>query len=497
MTVLRTHGIGVAWSASVPVLEEVSVVLDRGLYGLVGANGAGKTTLLAILAGALAPHDGHIELRPRDSIVAYCQQRVDSLDDDVVHLSTRDDASAAELRGRLSLDPSELTRWPSLSPGERKRWQIAAALAREPDVLLLDEPTNHLDTDARRSVLAALRRFTGIGVVVSHDRSVLDAITHATLRIHARNVTVYPGPYSRARLLWEHERARREEAHADALAHVRRAESRLDDARRAHAAAARSTGARTQMKSKNDHDGRSMLAKGRALAAEKRAGRSVGIIRDAVDRARIEVPEIERDDTLGSRVFATFQRAPNAVLFHLDRDEIRAGDHVVLRNVRLTIAREDRVRIEGANGAGKTTLLESLLGSSTRADRILYLPQEIDPSATAALFDRVATSDPDTRGRLLSIVAALGSDPERIVRGHGAHLSPGETRKLALAAALAHQVWALVLDEPTNHMDLPSIERLESALETYPGCVIVVTHDDAFARAVTTRSLVVADGGVR
>jgi ATPase subunit of ABC transporter with duplicated ATPase domains len=113
----------------------------------------------------------------------------------------------------------------------------------------------------------------------------------------------------------------------------------------------------------------------------------------------------------------------------------------------------------------------------------------------AALRELDATS----RGRVLSVFAALGSDPERIAfrrTEDAAKLSPGEARKLALATGLGRHAWALVLDEPTNHLDLPSIERLEAALAAYPGCVLLVTHDDALARATTTRTLRVEGGTV-
>src|SRR5688500_13529159 len=113
MAVLRMHGIGVAWSASVPVLEDVSLVLERGFYGLVGANGAGKTTLLEVLAGELAPHEGSVAMQPRDAVVAFCPQRVEALGADVETLAVRDDGLAAELRGRLDLDPADLRRWPT------------------------------------------------------------------------------------------------------------------------------------------------------------------------------------------------------------------------------------------------------------------------------------------------------------------------------------------------------------------------------------------------
>src|SRR5262249_47506622 len=153
---------------------------------------------------------------------------VDRCDDDVDALAKREDGLAGELRGRLALDPNELERWRTLSPGERKRWQIAAALAREPDVLLLDEPTNHLDLDARKRLLSALRRFAGLAVIVSHDRAVLDALTTSTLRIHQRSVTLWPGRFSEAKPLWEQARAEQEAAHDAARERVRAAEVHLD-----------------------------------------------------------------------------------------------------------------------------------------------------------------------------------------------------------------------------------------------------------------------------
>jgi ATPase subunit of ABC transporter with duplicated ATPase domains len=168
----------------------------------------------------------------------------------------------------------------------------------------------------------------------------------------------------------------------------------------------------------------------------------------------------------------------------------------VLRDVRVTIRREERVRVEGPNGAGKTTLIEALVGSFARPERVLYLPQELDGPAKADALQHLAGMDSEGRGRVLSIFAALGSEPERVLRAQAGHLSPGEARKLVLAEALSRQVWALVMDEPTNHMDLPSVERLEAALAMYPGAVVLVTHDDAFAAHVTTRSLRVEYGTV-
>ena len=498
MTVLEAHGVGVAWAASMPVWKDVTFVLERGFYGLVGANGAGKTTLLRVLAGEIAPHEGTVRLRPADATVVHCPQTIDEIGVDVLALADANDGLAAELKGRLALDGNELRRWPTLSPGERKRWQIGAALAREPDVLLLDEPTNHLDGEARERLLGALGRFRGIGLVVSHDREVLERLPRGILRVHDGAITLHAGRWSDARSAWEAERRAAEEAHGAAKAAVRAAERRLDAARREKEAAARSLGARSRMKNKNDHDARSMGSKVVAGWADDRAGRTVQTIRGELARRQALVPKIGRDPTLGGTVFAAFERAPHAVLFHLDAPSLVAGDRVVLHDVRVTLGREERVRIVGANGAGKTTLLSALVASRPRDGRVLFLPQELSPHAVRELLGELEEATDDERGRILSVFAALGSDPARILARRiesQPTISPGEARKLALASGLGRHAWALVLDEPTNHLDLPTIERLERAVSSYPGCLVMVSHDEAFARAVTTRTLRV-DGGV-
>ncbi len=499
MFVLEAQGIGVAWAASRPVLKDVSFVLGRGFHGLVGANGAGKTTLLSVLAGELAPHEGMARVRPLGGTITYCPQTVDDPSGDVLRLAAARDGTAAEIKGRLGLDDGEVDRWATLSPGERKRWQIGGALAREPDVLLLDEPTNHLDALARDRLLGALARFRGIGVLVSHDRAALEHLPRSILRVHDGRVTLHAGRYSDAKAAWEGARRGEEEAHARARVTVRVAERRLDAVRRTQEAAARSTSASARMKDRKDNDARSMGRKVVAGWADARAGRSVKVVREELARVRADVPAIARDRTLGGEVFAAYARAPQAVLFHLDEPEIRAGTHTVLRDVRLTIGREERVRVTGANGAGKTTLLRALLAARRRDERVLYLAQELEPPEVLGLTSALRAMAEEQRGRVLAVFSALGSDPERVLARHAggaAALSPGEARKLALATGLGRHAWALVLDEPTNHLDLPTIERLERALEGYPGAIVLVSHDDAFAGAVTTRTLHVEGGMV-
>jgi ATPase subunit of ABC transporter with duplicated ATPase domains len=496
MSSLQARGLSFAHRDAAPLFDHVDLHLGPGWHGLVGANGAGKSTLLRLLAGELRPDRGVLALRPEGARVLVCPQTVEAPDEAVHHLARDPAGSAARLRGQLELDPDALARWPSLSPGERKRWQVGAALFEAPDVLLLDEPTNHLDASARGLLVSALARFRGVGVVVSHDRELLDALTTTTLRIARGAVSTYPGAYAGARLLWEREARAREQHGERARADVRDAARRLAGARRDHACSERSLRATSRMKDKNDHDARGMLAKGRALMAEARIGRTVGVRRAELARAEAAVPTFTRDATLGRSVFVDYERAPSARLATLDEDQIRAGDRVVLGEVRLVLGRDDRVHVDGANGAGKSTLLRALLASvRLPPDRLLHVPQDLSAEEERAAVDAIRALPAHARGRTLSLVAALGVDPDRLLAT--ARPSPGEARKARIALGLGRHAWLVVLDEPTNHLDLPSIERIGDALAAYPGALVLVTHDAALARACTCTRWRVADGRVR
>src|SRR5690606_21289470 len=143
--------------------------------------------------GELAPVSGAVRFEPEGALAVLCPQELETATPDVVRLAGSNERADHRLRASLGLE--RFDEWRVLSPGERKRWQIGAALAREPDVLLLDEPTNHLDAGAREWLLAALSRFEGVGVVVSHDRELLDRLTTQTLRLEGGALRSYPGAY--------------------------------------------------------------------------------------------------------------------------------------------------------------------------------------------------------------------------------------------------------------------------------------------------------------
>jgi len=493
MPSIRALGASFAHHDAVPLFESADFVLTSGWTGLVGPNGAGKTTLLRLLAGELRPNSGSLRFEPERPLVHLCPQRVDEPDEAVVDLAWDASGPALRLKDELSLDFEMLQRWPSLSPGERKRWQIGSALARLPDILLLDEPTNHLDANARDRLLRALRRFNGVGVVVSHDRALLTELTERTLWIEAGEIEVFRTGYGDAR-------AQRDEAYTRSLETLtraqeaqRRLERRLAEARddQRRATASRSTGKR--MRNRHDSDARTLAADFHAEQAQKRIGRQVGIVRREAARAAQVVDTMELRKELGRGVFLDWEPAPKSTLVALDRAAIAAGERTLLSDVHLVVGRNDRIHVAGPNGAGKSTLVRAILDAAQLPpEKVLHLPQELSPDDGRAVLAAVCDLPPDERGRVLSLVAALGLDPSRLLAT--ADPSPGEARKVWMALGMARHAWILILDEPTNHLDLPAIERLEEALRAWPGALILVTHDGPLAERCTDRRWQIREG---
>ena len=483
-----------SYQSSAEILENVDLHLGPGWTGVVGANGSGKTTLLSLISGRLEPTAGSVRIDPSASRPILCEQEVAEPDDQLQSFACSGEGSAHRWIGRLELDPDGLRRWETLSPGERKRWQIAAALAHGPEVLLLDEPTNHLDPQGRRVLIEALERFNGVGFVVSHDRDLLDRLTCRTIRVHDASAKLWHAAYDEARAGWEAEEHERVAARGRLDREHKKLKRRVADQRRA--AEAKSARHRRSLRraGNKDTDARSMAAKGRARAGQATAARQMQVSRGAMERLTGRMMAFENRKELGRTLFFDYEHPRRKVLLAYD-GELRVPGRVLVPHLSIQVARGDRIRLVGANGAGKSTLLAGLTaGSTLPEDRLLVLPQELRPRGISAACDRLTRLPRDRRGRVLNLVAALGVDPDRLLSTE--RPSPGEARKLVMAFGLALSAWCLVLDEPTNHLDLPSVERIETAIAEFPGAVLIVSHDERFARRTTDSEWRIGGGAV-
>lgn len=485
----------VSFGFRVPLVERCDVEFGPGWTGLVGANGAGKSTLLEVVLGSRGVEAGSVLVEPADAIVALCPQSVNALSEDVQQFAWNYEKTARRRRARLHLDVDALERWPQLSPGERKRWQIASALERRPEVLMLDEPTNHLDEFGRRLLLDELMTFEGIGILVSHDRSTLDALTNSTVRLHRRTLEHHPMPYTAAREQWEQTRLTNL-AERRQLANKRRTlGATIAVTREKQRAAKRQTNAKHRMKNAHDTDGRSMLKTNMAQAATKRLGKDITRMQGQVERVEHAMGAIAVEKQLGAELFTDYEPAPKRILLDLSQHTVRFDRRVVLRDVTCQWERRDRVWLTGDNGSGKTTLLRALLASRRGAtDRFLYLPQELDAQALDAMHTELLALDHKQLGHVCQLIGAQGTAPEQVLDSQ--RWSPGEAKKVAIALALARRVWGLVLDEPENHLDLPSVERLQALLRSFPGALLLVSHDETLARRVTTERWRMCDGAL-
>ena len=476
-------------SAIEPILRNVTVTFPEGWTGLLGDNGCGKTTLARIACGDLAPDEGTVT---GGLVCSLCAQQADEPPEALFDFAADYGRDARELRRIFRIEDDMPWRFGELSFGERKKLQIACALWQRPDVLVADEPTNHLDADARAELTAALGRFRGIGILVSHDRELLDALADRCASFEpGGRVVVRPGGYTAAHGQAELERASALHERAAAKEHLARLTAEQE--RRAHEAARADA-----RRSKRHLDPKDKSAKAKIDLAiytgqDGAAGKAAVQMSAQVEAARKRVAAAYVHKRYDGDLWVDAQPSRRKTVLHIPASSIPCGAEE-LSIPELFVGNTDHVGIVGPNGAGKSTLLAHLRRLLATDLSVLDIPQEVEPDAREALVARIAALSPAERGQVLSTVAQLNSDPDRILEG--GRTSPGELRKLMLAEGLLRRPVLIIMDEPTNHLDLHSTEALERALAGYPGALLLVSHDRAFLRACTSSVWDVRDGRV-
>ena len=463
--------------AEEPILRGITVTFPQGWTGVVGDNGCGKTTLARIACGRIVPDAGSVGPALASS---YCPQDATLRPSDLDDFAAAYDGRAVRLRRELGIEDDWPWRFETLSGGQQKRLQVACALWPAPDLLVMDEPTNHVDATTRAAIARALAGFAGVGILISHDRALLDALCGQCLFMSEGSAVMRPGGYTKASGQEGLERAASLHAHEEARREMKRIER---EAQRRREEAARKEGKKS-LKGIAKHDSDARRKKRLAIVtgtdgiAAKQAGRM---------EARLERVTAQADRTRVQKRYdadiwleATPSRRP--VLLRLEAAELPMGERTLVFP-QLFIGRSDHIGLVGDNGSGKTTLVKHLMAQMPDGVRVLYIPQEPTDGQQEAARERLAKLASAERGRVLSIVAQLNSEPERVLEGDA--ISPGEMRKLMLALGILDSPELIIMDEPTNHLDLGSTEALERVLAAFPGALLLVSHDAALLEATT------------
>ena len=539
---LVARGVGAAYADRTLFTDLALTVAPGDVVGLVGANGSGKSTLLRILAGVDPPEAGAVQLSPAHALVGWLPQEVERRAGETVagHLERRtgvgaaqaalDDAAAGLAEGRPGADDAYahgFERWmglggadleertgqvladlglrldlghpmTGLSGGQAARVGLAALLLSRFDVLLLDEPTNDLDLDGLARLEAFVQAQRAGIVVVSHDREFLARCVTSVLELDLAQQRVgrYGGGYDS--YLQERATSRRH-AREDYEEYSGRRGDLEDRARMQRGWMDSGLKAAARKRKDNDKLGRGF----RVEQTEKQASKVRQTAR-MIDRLE-EVAEPRKEWELRYEIAAAPRSS--AVVATLRDAVVRAGAFT-LGPLNLQVDVGDRIAVTGANGAGKTTLLGALLGRIPLAAGSASLGSsvavgEVDQAralldSPLPLADAFEAQVPQwSAGDVRTLLAKFGLRAGHVLRP-AASLSPGERTRAALALLQARGVNLLVLDEPSNHLDLPAIEQLEAALAGYTGTLLLVTHDRRMLAAVqVSRHWVVADGAVR
>ena len=468
-------------SSTGKLISGLSAGLTRGWTGVVGPNGCGKTTLLKLATGMLAPDSGTVSI---SGTPVYCRQRTDTAPKMLAEFLNDFSKRAIKLMARLKIEPSWQDRWETLSHGERKSVQLACALYRHPDILAIDEPTNHLDRPSRQWVAKTLVNFQGVGLLVSHDRELLDRLCRQCIFIDPPNALIIPGNYTQGRL----QKKSTEQARNKRLKTLKQQMKRLNSEQTKRRRQASEAGIRTSKKriSSKDHDAKARLDLVKVSGKDGSAGKKLNQISGRISQLREKIDSISIKKQYKKGIILPGKTSKRNTLFHLKKGclPLSRGKKLCFDDV--YIRPRDKIGISGANGFGKSRLIEHIIQSiDLHPDAVFYLPQEIDTAGSLEKIREIKTLPGHLQGNIMTILSRLGSRPDRLIES--VQPSPGEIRKILIAQGIAMVPELIIMDEPTNHLDLPSVECLESALSENKAALLFVSHDHRFLQRLTRK----------
>ncbi|MCP4180787.1 MAG: ABC-F family ATP-binding cassette domain-containing protein [bacterium] len=463
------------------LFKNINLSFSNGWTGISGGNGTGKTTLLKIISGDLIPEIGTV-YNNKESL--FCEQRMDFAPSLLADFIYSYDRESIKLKYMLNIDDCWLDRWNYLSYGERKRLQIAEAIWRNPLVLLVDEPTNHLDIESRQCLMDLLIEYKGIGIIVSHDRYVMDNLCNNSIFIDAYGVDQFRGSYTKSL----EQKKIDDESHINEYLNIKKDYRKLKKEytnRKQKAAQADNRRSKKHI-AKKDYAAKDKIEGGICSGRDAVAGKLQTQLKGRLNRKLTELNQTTISKTKKLDIWIKCTELKKDYIFKLDEKCIELGTDKRLTYPELSMNSSDRIALTGENGSGKTTLINKILKDiNVDKEKILFLPQEIDAISSNRLLKELKLNlDSIELAKVMNLVKHLGSEPKDILSSK--MISPGEIRKLLLAIGILKNPRIIIMDEPTNHLDLDSIKCLESALYDAPCGMLMISHDLYFLKKLTS-----------
>lgn len=459
-------------SAAELLFNDLTVQFPVGWTGIIGSNGSGKSTLLKLLTGAEIPDSGQIKNSGNSHL---CEQEVLSPPSGLNDLFKAHDVYAFRLRQNFNLEPDMPERWNTLSMGERKKLQIATALFSKPGILCIDEPTNHLDAAGREQLASELKNYRGIGVLVSHDRELLNMLCSQCLFLECGNAILRSGGVSAGLELARTETEIRLKLQQQLKLELKRNKRELQR-RREKEQLSQNRNSKRKL-GKNDHDAKERIDLARVTSRSRAASDSAGAQALVVAKnvSELEASGRVKIKKLGLNIPYGCYSNKNVLLDFKGR-KINLGTERTLVVPELVIENKDCIALSGINGSGKSTLLRQIVNElKITPNEYLYMPQELEISLTDEIYSSLRQLSRDNFSKVMNVVASLGSRPERVLDSRSC--SPGEWRKLFFGLGVLRSTSLIIMDEPTNHLDLPSIECFEAALAECKSALLLISHD--------------------
>ena len=459
-----------------PLISDLNCVFETGWSAVVGINGSGKTTLLRMITGELQPDGGKITA---DGELVFCRQMIDQPPAEALSMYEDCSSRAWKLKSRFGLEEDWPGRWNTLSCGEQKRVQVASAFYMEPEILILDEPTNHLDAESRDLLMSALKGFRGTGLVVSHDRLLLNDLPYQTLFLEPPGWDLRKQSYSEA-----NETRKTEESYEAEQREILGKKVKQLKKQASHYRSLANTADKNRSKKnlgRKDHDARFKMDVARITGKDAIHGKLLNQMQGRIRQEEEKLSGMGNRKKVKFDFSLHFEPGRYKSLFMLDEGKFEMGEKT-LSFSSIQLGPEEKAALAGVNGCGKSTFLRHIY-SSCRKNKTLFIPQELESRTVREFFNELNGLTSTERGEVYSIYAALGSAPERLLDVEKP--SPGEIRKLLIADAIRKKYELMLLDEPTNHLDLHSIEALETALSEYRAGLVLVSHDHYFLENTT------------